>query len=230
MHYSMGNPACSNFRVITANFSGVQILRYFYSSVLKKSELSHHMSQQADVCAQQKISSAWGIHPVWSESSLSTWRKIKSLATHKADMTRLIRVFAGRTSHFVGLVMRRLNCRTASSDIQQLMATKTSTTDRNYGNKSTDTWCQKCKYGMTWYENIQNNMKSIKNEHFYKTKAKQSTKWDFESYNKSTYWNKECRSKLMLVYHYCCFVSTRICSSKKKKEWLTVRYPPMCKG
>ena len=34
-----------------------------------------------------------GIYPVWSESSLSTWRNLRSLATH---------------SHFVGFVMRRL--------------------------------------------------------------------------------------------------------------------------
>ena len=47
-----------------------------------------------------------GIRPVWSESSLSPWRNIKSLATHWAhsedsDQTEhlpsLIRVFAGRT-------------------------------------------------------------------------------------------------------------------------------------
>ena len=51
-----------------------------------------------------------GIRPVWSESSLSAWRKLRSLATHWADseesdqtgrMPRLIRVFAGRTCHFV---------------------------------------------------------------------------------------------------------------------------------
>ena len=47
-----------------------------------------------------------GIHPVWSESSLSAWRKVGSLATHWAHskdtdqngwMPRLIWVFAGRT-------------------------------------------------------------------------------------------------------------------------------------
>ena len=47
-----------------------------------------------------------GIRPVWSESSLSAWRKLGSLATHWADsedsdqigrMPRLIWVFAGRT-------------------------------------------------------------------------------------------------------------------------------------
>ena len=47
-----------------------------------------------------------GIHPVWSESSLSAWRKLGSLATHwkhseNSDQTgrmpRLIWVFTGRT-------------------------------------------------------------------------------------------------------------------------------------
>ena len=56
------------------------------------------------LCTQRKIS--LGIHPVWSESSLSTWRKLGSLATHWADsedsnqtgwMPRLIWVFAGHT-------------------------------------------------------------------------------------------------------------------------------------
>ena len=59
-----------------------------------------------------------GIRPVWSESSLSAWRKLGSLATHWAHsedsdqtgrMPRLIWVFAGRTVNFVGFVMRRLN-------------------------------------------------------------------------------------------------------------------------
>ena len=62
-----------------------------------------------------------GIRPVWSVSSLSAWRKLGSLATHWAHsedfdqtgrMPRLIRVFAGRTDHFVGFVMRRLNYET----------------------------------------------------------------------------------------------------------------------
>ena len=61
------------------------------------------------------------ICPVWSEASLSAWRKAGSLAIHKAlsqdadqtwqmprligQMPRLICVFAGQTSHFVGFVM-----------------------------------------------------------------------------------------------------------------------------
>ena len=60
-----------------------------------------------------------GIRPVWSESSLSAWRKLGSLAIHWAysensDQTgripRLIWVFAEHTCHFVGFVTRRLNC------------------------------------------------------------------------------------------------------------------------
>ena len=56
-----------------------------------------------------------GIRPVWSESSLSAWRKLGSLAIHSAHsedsdqtgwMPRLIWVFAGRT-----LILLVLSCR-----------------------------------------------------------------------------------------------------------------------
>ena len=56
-----------------------------------------------------------GICPVWSESSLSAWRKLGFLATHWAHckdsdqtgrMPRLIGVFAGRT-----LILLVLSCR-----------------------------------------------------------------------------------------------------------------------
>ena len=55
-----------------------------------------------------------GIRPVWSESSLSAWRKLGSIATHWAHsensvqtgrMPRLIWVFAGRTVIFFGFVI-----------------------------------------------------------------------------------------------------------------------------
>ena len=68
------------------------------------------------VCAQRRLRSTWAfaltIRPVWSESSLSAWRKLGSLATywaHSEDsdqtgrMPRLIWVFAGRT--FILLVL-----------------------------------------------------------------------------------------------------------------------------
>ena len=60
-----------------------------------------------------------GIHPVWSESSLSSWRNIGPLTTywvHSEDanqtgrMTRLFWVFTGDKSHFVGFVMLWLIC------------------------------------------------------------------------------------------------------------------------
>ena len=58
-----------------------------------------------------------GIRPVWSESSLSTRGKLRSLAiiiahSEASDQTgrmpRLIWVFAGSKDHFVGFVMRKL--------------------------------------------------------------------------------------------------------------------------
>ena len=60
------------------------------------------------MCAQRRLR---------SESSLSAWRKLGSLATHwvhsedsdqTGRMPRLIGVFAARTCHFIGFVMRRL--------------------------------------------------------------------------------------------------------------------------
>ena len=58
-----------------------------------------------------------GIHPVWSESLLSAWKKLGSLANHWAHsedsdqtgrMIRLIWVFTGRTCHLAVSVMRWL--------------------------------------------------------------------------------------------------------------------------
>ena len=76
-------------------------------------------------CAPSKDSDQTGriLWSAWAfaqsdQSSLSAWRKLWSLATywvHSEDsdqtgrMPKLIRVFAGRTCHFVGFVMRRLN-------------------------------------------------------------------------------------------------------------------------
>ena len=61
------------------------------------------------------------IRPVWSESSLSAWRKRGSLATHSAhsedsdqtgQMPRLIWVFAGHTCHSVVFIMKRFTFKT----------------------------------------------------------------------------------------------------------------------
>ena len=82
----------------SANGSAVMYRRYTY-------EPPHDKTNKMTVCpAKTQIS--LGIHPVWSESSLSVWRKLGSLATHWAHsedsvqtgrMPRLIWVFAGRT-------------------------------------------------------------------------------------------------------------------------------------
>ena len=72
MHYSMIKPQCSNFRVITANFSGVRIFRIFRVIVFvlyEKYEPRHDKTNKMTVHpAKSQIS--LGICPVWSESSL----------------------------------------------------------------------------------------------------------------------------------------------------------------
>ena len=89
----------------------LRIVCNFYTIILNL----HHNSKWAATWQNQQT----GMRPVWSESSLSAWRKLGSLATHwthseDADQTgrmpRLIWVFTGRTCHFVGFVMRRLKC------------------------------------------------------------------------------------------------------------------------
>ena len=70
-----------------------------------KNNLSRLMTKPTKwLCAQRRLRSDWA--PVWSESSLSAWRKLWSLATHWAHsedsdqterMPRLIWVVAGRT-------------------------------------------------------------------------------------------------------------------------------------
>ena len=68
---------------------------------------------------QAKIQISLGIGSVWSESLLCAQWVAKDLTFLHADsedfdqtgqMPRLIWVFAGRTCHFVGFVMRRLKC------------------------------------------------------------------------------------------------------------------------
>ena len=80
-----------------------QNLQPVTQSVLWAAAWQNH---QNDMCAQRRL------RPVWSESSVSSWRNLGSLTTHWAhsedsDQTgrihRLIWVFALRASHFVGL-------------------------------------------------------------------------------------------------------------------------------
>ena len=80
-----------------------------------KQKMSCDMKNQQSECGPAKIQISLGIRPVWSESSLSTWRKLGSLDTHwvhsedsdqTEQMPRLIWVFAGRT-----LLLLVLSCR-----------------------------------------------------------------------------------------------------------------------
>ena len=74
-------------------------------------------NQQNGMCSQRSLRSAWA-SALSGQCSLSAWRKVGSFATqwvHSEDsnqtgwMPRLIWVFAGRTCHFVGFVMRWFN-------------------------------------------------------------------------------------------------------------------------
>ena len=74
------------------------------NNMTTKIEPQHDKTNKMSVrLAKTQIS--LGIHPVWSESSLSVWRNLGSLAINWADsedsdqtgpMPRLIWVFAGR--------------------------------------------------------------------------------------------------------------------------------------
>ena len=87
------------------------------SVLQKRAFMSRDMTKPTKwVCAQWRIRSAWGIRPVWSESSLSAWRKLGSLATHwphSEDSDETGRMPHPRLrwahSHFVGFVMLRLS-------------------------------------------------------------------------------------------------------------------------
>ena len=78
---------------------------------------------------QVKTQISLGTCPIWSESSLTAWRKLGSLATHWAHtedsdqtwrMSRLIWVFAGGIYHCTCFVMHRLQnfryCRAVDCD------------------------------------------------------------------------------------------------------------------
>ena len=90
----------------------IQLLR-LCSTGMEWSHLSRAMTKPTMwLWAQQRLRSAWAF---WSEPSLSTWRKLGSLATHwvhsedsdqTGRMPRLIWVFAGRT-----LILLVLSCR-----------------------------------------------------------------------------------------------------------------------
>ena len=89
-----------------------------HNQLLFLDEPRHDKTNKVTMCpAKTQIS--LGIRPVWSESSPCAQWVAKDPRFLHADseasdqtrrMPRLIWVFAGRTCHFVGFVMRRLNC------------------------------------------------------------------------------------------------------------------------
>ena len=100
----MVEPHSSNFREITTNVLGVRIFRNF--------TVSHLMTKPTKWPVRPvRTPISLGICPVWSESSLSTWRKLGSLATHwvqskNSDQANLSLCRAH--SHSVGFVMSGL--------------------------------------------------------------------------------------------------------------------------
>ena len=86
-------------------------------------EPSHDKTNKVTVCPA-KTQYSLGIRPVWSESSLSAWRKLGSLVIYWAQredsdqtgrMPRVIWVFAGRSAMLLvlswgGSVMKRCGC------------------------------------------------------------------------------------------------------------------------
>ena len=66
--------------------------------------LSHDMIKPTKWVRPVKTQISLGIRPVWSESSLSAWRNIGSLATHWANAQADLNLLWGHT-HFVGFVM-----------------------------------------------------------------------------------------------------------------------------
>ena len=84
------------------------------SNLLRQNEPCHEKTNKVTV-RPAKTQISLGIRPVRSESSLSAWRKLGSLATHKAHsedtdqtgrISRLICVFAGCT-----VILLVLSCR-----------------------------------------------------------------------------------------------------------------------
>ena len=132
--FSMVKPHCTNFWIITVILSVVRFVFIFMVyyipllpnpfSLVSSSSVHLYSSQGPTTMGHSciwneppydktnkmdvhpvKTEINLGIHPVWSESSLSAWRNIESLATdwvHSEDsdqtgwMPRLIQVFTGR--------------------------------------------------------------------------------------------------------------------------------------
>ena len=109
----------------TRHYFGIVVLRlnsdiqcYQQWPHIKQHEMSCLMQKPTKWLCTSEDSDQPGHPPKSDQSSLSAWRKLGSFATHWAHskdsdqtvrMPRLIWVFAGH-SHFVGFVMRQLQC------------------------------------------------------------------------------------------------------------------------
>ena len=99
------------FSVFLASFSGYAVWKSIqFFNCPDKTKIPNHLSRLMTKPTKWHVRPAktqisLGIHPVWSESSLSAWRNIGSWATHwvhSEDWSDWAH------SHFVGFVMMRL--------------------------------------------------------------------------------------------------------------------------
>ena len=110
-----GDFFCSCIRLVSLYYKR-KMGQWLVMSSVTINEPPHDKNNKLTVhSAKTQIS--LGIRPVWSESSLCTQLVAKDLSFLHADsedsdqtrqMPRLIRVFSGRTCHFVGFLMRQL--------------------------------------------------------------------------------------------------------------------------
>ena len=118
------------------NLTGKELLHISSKASIKTADFSPDYAKwaaswqnQQNDCAPSEDWSDWaepskdsdqplGICPAWSESLLSTWRKLGSLATHwvlskdsaqTGRTSRLIWVFAGRTVIFLAVIRLLIN-------------------------------------------------------------------------------------------------------------------------
>ena len=74
-----------NVAIIVWYWIGAFVWAFLYLIVNHSSILATAWQSQQNDVLTAKTQISLGIHPVWSESSLSAWRKLGSLATHWVD-------------------------------------------------------------------------------------------------------------------------------------------------
>ena len=116
--YRFITPRDFKVSIFNSCFSQRKTLKWVTFLSLYDNDMSCDMTKPTKwLCAQRRPRSAWAYRTVWSESLLCTQWVAKDPSFIHADsedsdqtgqMPRLIWVFAGRTDHIVGFVMRRL--------------------------------------------------------------------------------------------------------------------------